>query len=207
MRRGLLASGAMLALAAGIASRGGATRTAPERSPTVVVVGGTAITKSDVQHWMTALSLSDARERSLRRDESPLQQTVSFLITSRWMIDEAHRRKLGVRAREVDQALEGQENAYTTRSEFTELLKESGRTIADLRFELEAELAFAALRRMLAPDEGKTTALSRRVRGGFLTRWTSRWKARTDCRAGYVVDSCQQHPGPVAIEYPISVDL
>ncbi len=123
------------------------------------------------------------------------------------MIDEAHRRKLGVTAREVEQALEGQENAYTTRSDFAALLKESGRTIADLRFELEAELAFTALRRMLAPDEGETTASSHRARGGFLTRWTSRWKAQTDCRAGYVVDSCRQHPGAVAIEYPISVDL
>lgn len=177
------------------------------RSPTVVVVGGTPITKADVQHWMTALSLSNARKRSLRSDESPLQQTVSFLITSRWMIDEAHRRKLGVTPGEVERALEGQENAYTSRSEFTALLKESGRTIADLRFELEAELAFAALRRMLAPDEGKTTASSQRVRHSFLARWTSRWKAQTDCRTGYVVDSCRQHPGPVAIEYPVSVDL
>jgi hypothetical protein len=197
----------MLALAAGIASCGGTTRTSTARSPTVVVVGGTAITKSDVQHWMNALSLSGARKRSLRSDELPLEQTVSFLITSRWMIDEAHRRKLGVTAGEVDRTLKGQENAYTSRSDFTGLLKESGRTVTDFRFELEAELAFAALRRTVAPEEGKTTTSSHRARGGFLTRWTSRWKAHTDCRAGYVVDSCRQHPGPVAIEYPVSVDL
>jgi hypothetical protein len=189
-----------------LASCGGARRTPTARSRTAVLVGGTAITKSDVRHWMNALSLSGARKRSLRRDETPLQQTVSFLITSRWMIDEAHRRKLGMTADEVERAVEEQENAYTSRSEFTALLKESGRTVADLRFELEAELAFAALQRMLAP-EGKLTKSSHGAREGFLARWTSRWKAQTDCRAGYVVDGCRQHPGPVAIEYPISVDL
>jgi SurA N-terminal domain len=177
------------------------------KSPTVVVAAGVTITKADVQHWMTALSLTGARERSPRSDESPRQQAVSFLITSHWMIDEAHRRKLGVTTGEVDQALEVQESAYTSRAEFTELLKESSRSVGDLRFELEAELAFTALRRMLARNEGQTTASSHRVRRGFLTQWMTRWKAQTDCRMDYVVDSCRQHPGPVAIEYPISVDL
>jgi hypothetical protein len=190
-----------------LVSCGGARRSPAAGSPTVAVVGGNVITKREVRHWMTALSLSGARKRSLRSDESPLQQTVSFLITSRWMIGEARQRKLGVEG-EVDSALRGQENAYTTRSEFTGLLKESGRTVADLRLELEAELAFAALRRMLASSgEDRATASIPRARERFLARWTSKWKALTDCRAGYVVDSCKQHPGSVTIEYPISVDL
>jgi hypothetical protein len=204
MRR-LLTNIVPLGVALGVLASCGSAPTT--RSPTVVVVGKTAITKLDVRHWMTALSLSGARERSLHSDEPPLQQAVSFLITSRWMIDEAHRRKLGATTGEVDEALEQQESAYTSRSEFTALLKESGRTVADLRLELEAELAFTALRRMLAPDEGQTTASSHRVRRAFLKQWTSRWKAQTECRAGYVVDSCRQYSGPVAIEYPVSVDL
>ena len=156
---------------------------------------------------MTALSLSGARQRSLRSGETPLQQTISFLITSRWMIDEAHRLKLGVTTADVDQALKEEEGGYTSRSELTALLKEAGRSTADLRFEVETELAFTALRRMLASKEGATTPLIRSARSAFLAQWTSRWKAQTDCRAGYVVDSCRQHPGRVAIEYPISVDL
>jgi SurA N-terminal domain len=203
----LLASVVLAAAVAVVASCGDARRTPAAKSPTAVVVAGTKITQATVQHWMHALSLSGARQRRLRNDESPRQRIVSFLITTRWMIDEAHRRGLGVTRADVDQALEQQENVYTAHSEFTDLLKESGRTVADLRLELEAELAFTALRRLLAPYLGKTTASSRRVLGEFLTSWTRRWKAQTDCRPGYIVDSCRQHPGPVAIEYPISVDL
>src|SRR3954470_3720732 len=103
----------LTSLAVVLTSCGGERRTRTSSSRTVVVVAGTAITKADVQHWMTALSLTGARERSLRSDESPLQQTVSFLITSRWMIEEAHQRELGLKADEVDEALRGQENAYT----------------------------------------------------------------------------------------------
>ncbi len=176
-------------------------------SPVVAVVGGAAITKSDVRHWMTALSLSAARERAPHISESPAQQALSFLITSHWLVDEAHRRELGVTAREVDRALEQQEGTYTTHSEFTDFLKSAGRIVSDLRFELEAALAFAALRRDLAQDEPKAPAPSRRALDGFLARWTGRWKAQTDCRVGYVVNGCRQHPGPVAIEYPISVNL
>ncbi len=145
----------------------------------MAVIGATAITKSAVQHWSTALSLINAHERSLHIDESPPQQALSFLIASHWLVDEARRRGLGVADREVDRAVEEQ----------------------------EAELAFAALRRALALDEGKAAASSRRLRDVFRAQWTSRWKAQTDCRAGYVIDSCRQHPGPVAIEYPLSVDL
>jgi hypothetical protein len=170
----------------------------------VVVVGGAAITKSTVRHWMTALSLSDARKRSLRHDEAPREQALSVLITSHWMIDEARRQGLGMTRRDVDRRLAEQEGAYTTRGEFTELLRETGRTVADLRFELEAELAFTALQQMLAREEPER---GRDARKAFLARWTSRWKARTDCRVGYIVDSCRQHAGPVAIEYPVSVDL
>jgi hypothetical protein len=160
-----------------------------------------------VQHWVTALSPSGARKRSLRRDESPHQQAVSFLITSYWLVDEAHRRELGVTDGDVARAPRGQEKAYTARSEFTNFLEEAGRTVAALRFELQAELAFAALAGMLVHQEREATAPSRQVRDKFLARWRRRRKAQTDCRVGYVVDKCKQHPGPVAIEYPVSVDL
>jgi hypothetical protein len=174
------------------------------RSPTVVVVGGATITKSAVQHWMTALSLSDARERSPHIDESPRQQALSFLITSHWLVDEARHRGLGVTAGEVGRALRAQEGAYATHSEFTDFLKATRRTVADLWFELEAELAFIALHRAL---ERKQADPRREARAEFLAEWISRWKAQTDCRAGYVVDGCRQHLGPVAIEYPISADF
>lgn len=184
------------------------------------MVGDRAITEAAIRHWTAALSLSDARERSPQDGETPRQQAVSFLITSSWLVGEAHRLKLGVSEREVSRAIMEQEHAYDTRSEFAAYLKSAGRVPADLRLELEADLAFAALRRMLAGRERnaslvrgeKRTHLAaevvrRRVLGRFLDAWTSRWKARTDCRVGYVVDSCRQHAGPVKVEYPLSVDL
>jgi PPIC-type PPIASE domain/SurA N-terminal domain len=298
----------------------------------VVVVDGATITKSTIEHWMAALLRTGLRALPAQEGQMLRRQTVSFLIASHWLIGEARKRRLGLSGRDVDEALKQQENSYSTRPEFIDYLKEAGKTVADLRFELE--LSFAALRRMLARLERRVTPsqiakyyknhiqryavgeirtfdivnhlteahalalkgeierdevdlaarsrqdhlerprrqlnapaigpgqlaieravfstplgaiggpvrlrnsssifkvtkiqlpthrplsavreeiegrlmemANRQVLTGFLKSWTSSWKARTSCSAGYVVDSCRQHAGPTRVEYPLSADL
>jgi hypothetical protein len=74
----------------------------------------------------------------------------------------------------------------------TKVQRPTHRPLSAVRGEIEERLAAEARRRMLAR---------------FLENWMRSWKARTDCRVGYVVDSCKQHAGPMKVEYPFSVDL
>lgn len=53
-------------------------------------------------------------------------------------------------------------------------------SFAHVRPQIVQELADEARRRALA---------------AFVEAWTSRWRARTDCRPGYVVQGCRQYPG------------
>jgi foldase protein PrsA len=48
--------------------------------------------------------------------------------------------------------------------------------------------AEASIKRWLATEQ------HRRVLAGFVRSWRRRWTARTDCRAGYVVQKCRQYP-------------
>lgn len=59
--------------------------------------------------------------------------------------------------------------------------------------------------RPIATVEGEiATRLSRERRRlallGFIRAYRSKWRAKTDCRAGYVVQKCAQYHGVVATE-------
>jgi foldase protein PrsA len=62
---------------------------------------------------------------------------------------------------------------------------------------------FAAVRGSL---EAELTARSRRAAiGAWKASYRAKWKARTDCRSGFVVPECRQYSGPVAAgEDPLS---
>jgi foldase protein PrsA len=47
-------------------------------------------------------------------------------------------------------------------------------------------------------EEARNRALA-----GFIAGWRRRWRARTDCRAGYVVQQCRQYHAHVSAEDPL----
>jgi foldase protein PrsA len=53
-----------------------------------------------------------------------------------------------------------------------------------------------SIRRQLT-SESRSQALA-----GFVKAWTAAWSAKTDCRAGYVVQKCRQYRGPEAADDP-----
>ncbi|HLM85436.1 MAG TPA: peptidylprolyl isomerase [Solirubrobacteraceae bacterium] len=72
--------------------------------------------------------------------------------------------------------------------EVTRALPASERTFAQVRGSIYHQLTEAARRRALTD---------------FIANWRARWRARTDCRPGYVVQKCRQHAGPAAPEDPL----
>jgi hypothetical protein len=58
--------------------------------------------------------------------------------------------------------------------------------------------SFAQVRRAISRQ--LATEQQRRALAAFIASWHSRWKARTDCYAGYVVARCRQYSGPESPE-------
>jgi hypothetical protein len=124
-------------------------------SARVVHVGDLAISKLTVDHW------TDVIERkggfSGRRGEpsgAPKQRALALLITSNWLIQEAARQGLPISEGAIHEALFEREREI---GEFSEWRHEVGQTIADVKFELKAELAAELLRAKLAKRAERIT--------------------------------------------------
>jgi len=119
-------------------------------SPAVVDISGTKIARAEVDHWAHVITLGNPRLSLGQLRGSPREKALQFLIAASWLIGAAGVSGHEVSAHAVDQALE--ERIASTpngRGEFRDRLSAKGQTIADVRLELEATLAAAAVRESL----------------------------------------------------------
>jgi PPIC-type PPIASE domain/SurA N-terminal domain len=143
-----LAVGALAALGA----CGGASK---ERG--VVRVGHESIAGATVRHWANVLARGGTFSgfRSQARGTAR-QKALALLISSSWLVGEAARQGLAVSDGAVDRALKEREQA-DGEAEFEEGLAASGQTKDDVKLELRAELATAAIRHELAGRAASVT--------------------------------------------------
>jgi foldase protein PrsA len=160
---------------------GGGAKTGETRLATVIHVGAAPIQNATIAHWMTVLSpqhvlplpphftacvsrqrvdkpsasKAELEHACLERYQAVRQEALSFLISSRWLTEEAAAQGAAVTPAEVQQRLERKRKSYSTEAEFKESLSAIARSVPDLRLELEAELAQEKLRRKLAAEEPK----------------------------------------------------
>ncbi len=134
---------AVLLLAAGVAGCGG---DSPSR--VAVRVGTVAIEKATVDHWTRAIALGSTVEGVGGRSSStPRQKALRFLISANWAIGAAAARGLGVSEGAVVHGLNTRIAAFPHgHGEFEEEISATGQTLADVKFEVKAALAAAALR-------------------------------------------------------------
>lgn len=111
-------------------------------SPVAARVGPTTISEATLDHWAAIAK----RERPVSQS-SARRQALEFLIFSDWLIEEASNRHLSPTSAQISQRLEATRTVLIDGSEssYIRKLKASGRTAADLRLEVETELAYEHL--------------------------------------------------------------
>jgi hypothetical protein len=138
---------AMLATVS-LAACGGGDRIAVS-DRTAIGVNGIAVATSTVDHWRRVFALGGPLAGPhLPESGAPRAQAVAFLISSRWLIGEVKRQGLAISRSESEKAL-ARQRKETGGSEFAEVLRAGGQTAADVKLELEAELAEKAIQQML----------------------------------------------------------
>lgn len=149
----------------------------------VARIGGAAITRPAFLHWMTVMTpqhvvpdppryaacvgrqharapqatVRGLRERCRQQYLALKQQVLDFLISSQWLIGEAADEGLAVSAQEVSQRFAERKASFASVAEFQESLKAIAQTLADVKLEIEAELAASKIRRRLGESEPKVT--------------------------------------------------
>jgi hypothetical protein len=136
----------------------------------VAVVGTQPITVSLYRHWEHIAHRSSPHDSARRRRSA----VMSFLIGDFWIIGEAQERGIRVSYKQVDRTLARQRRAAFPRErDFKRFLRQSGQTIADLKFRVRLDLLTAKLVPVID-----------------LGAFYSKWRAQTLCAVGFRVQDC-----------------
>lgn len=164
----------------------------------VVTVGRAPITKTTFEHWVAVTAAVSHAQANARTPSTALKNRVlGFLITSNWVLgeaahlgisvsdSEAHRRLVQVTAKQFPKA-----------SQLKRYLASIGETEADLLWRIEVELLESKISQRVTA--GRTAASEiHTLLSGFQRSFEARWRRRTSCRAGYVMEDCRQYKGPL----------
>jgi hypothetical protein len=168
----------------GLVACGGNSAASSAHSDAIAVqLGGRTIKASAVAHWIAVLAPQHVapippryaacivRQRSLARRSTGVThkqecrqqyqalatQALTFLISSQWLIGEAARQGMPVTEREVAARLAEKKNSFANVTEFQESLKAIAHSPADLKLEIQAELAEDKIRKRVIAQEPKST--------------------------------------------------
>jgi hypothetical protein len=118
----------------------------------VVRIGGTAIDRAEVDHWADAIERGSSVATALGKTSGmPQERALEFLISASWIAGEARAQGLSISSAAVDRGLQQKiAQAPNGRTEVLEELASTGQTLDDVKLEVKATLAVAALRHAVA---------------------------------------------------------
>ncbi len=162
----------------------------------VATVERTPVTKASFEHWVSvtaAVSHSKAHSKAARA--ALKNQVLGFLITSQWVFAEAAHLGIDVSEAEVRQRLHQiTVKKFPKVSQLKHYLASIGETEADLLMRVKVELLQAKIARHVTA--GKTASTEPHLLlSDFQRSFEARWRARTSCRAGYVMEDCHEYKG------------
>jgi foldase protein PrsA len=149
----------------------------------VVRVGPDIVTDAALAHWISVMAPRHvapdpprylsciARRKTLQPGSADAElkqacrqqyqqlkrQALELLISGNWLVGEAAEQGLKVSSGETDERLSAVERSFGGSAQFQESQKAISRTIADLKLEIDAQLAAEKIRRMLMHEEPKVT--------------------------------------------------
>jgi hypothetical protein len=123
---------------------------------------------------------------------------IGELLDDFWIRGQAAEMGIGVRPREVARAtVRIKREAFTNGAEYRRFLREAHLTRRDVREHVEVQLLAGRIQEKVVAgidgDAGMQKAFTK-----FVSEYEVRWKARTVCAPGYVIERCSNAPAPSA---------
>ena len=166
---------------AGPSKSGPAERRSGELPANVVArVAGEDITKQEAAHWIAAAR----KQGGCKSAKACREQAMQFLVSAEWLIQHARESKVVATDKEVDREYRKQKRkAFPNESEYREFLRESGRTEADLRFQVKLSVLTNKMQESIVGSGGAKTQQQRL--DAFVAQFQRRYKRQTTCRRKY----------------------
>jgi hypothetical protein len=158
----------------------------PPADALIACVGKSPVSGALLSHW-TAISQKGSGDDAPAGDVR--EQALLFLINGRWIEGEAAERGIKLPDRAVRRRLTRQKHAaFPDERAFRQFLEDSGMTRSDLKYRVRLDMLSERIRTDAA-GTGSARTQERRI-SRFLRGFGRKWKARTSCLPGYVVESC-----------------
>ena len=144
---------------------------APAPDRTLATVGTLVVPASQYKHWGKIEHKSEPHASSSARRKATMQ----FLLSSDWIRGEAAEQGIKVTSKQVDKEFaKSKHQAFKTEKAFQRFLKQTGQTVADIKYRTRIDMLSARIQKAGIPDDFET-----------------KWKSRTLCAADYTVtDYC-----------------
>jgi phosphatidylethanolamine-binding protein (PEBP) family uncharacterized protein len=160
---------------------------AASHAATVASVAGKPITKASYAHWLVV-------EQALGGDANAGHRALGFLLTTRWLLDEAAARGVAISAAEAKQRLsELKQQSFPKAGALQKFLAHAHESEGDLLTRVKVELLESRIAAQVAA--GQSGAQRKATLASFQRTFQNRWKARTRCAAGYVMEDCSEYHG------------
>ncbi len=164
--------------------------------PAVATVQQTPITKASFEHWVSVTaSLSHSKAHGKAADAALKNQVLGFLITSQWVLAEAAH--LGITASEAEvrrRLHQVTAKQFPKASQLEHYLAANGETEADLLMRVKGELLDTKIAQHVTA--GKTASTEPHLLlSDFQKSFETRWRAKTSCQPGYVMEDCREYKG------------
>jgi hypothetical protein len=128
------------------------------------------------RHWAGVAKRAEAKRTKAR---AVIEQVMSFLISSDWVIGEAQALKVQVSDVEVRRSFNLiRREQFPKEAEFTAFLRSTGQTIADLLFRVRVDLDSVRIQRQIIAGSHEGTDFG------------AKWRAQTYCSRAYAVPDC-----------------
>ncbi len=177
------------------AGAGAPTHGAHASGEPIATVNGSPIAKSAFEHWRAvtaALSNANGHSSTSASNQAVKNQALGFLISLQWVLDEASARGVNVSEAAVHTRLaEIQRKQFKSPGELQKYLTKAHETETDLQLRVKLELLEQAISQQVTAAK-HTAAEKRAALSSFQTAFQKKWKAKTSCHSGYVVEDCSE---------------
>jgi hypothetical protein len=155
----------------------------PADDALIACIGSEPMNGRLFSHWQV-IALNTALD-----EEVALDQTMRFLISAVWMTLEARERGVTVSDRAVRRKfLRDKRASFDSEAEFQRFLKETGFTVADLKYRERLDLLSNGVRNVVM-GRGSPRVQRHRL-NVFVRRFTAKWRAGTACLPAYAIPDC-----------------
>ncbi len=174
----------------------GASATQAAVGATVAAVERTPITKASFEHWMSVTAaISHSKTHTKAAHTALKNQVLGFLITSQWVLAEAAHLGLSVSEAEGRQRLhQVTAKQFPKASQLKHYLASIGETEADLLMRVKGELLESKIAQHVTASKTASTE-PHLLLSDFQKGFEARWRARTSCQSGYVMEDCREYKG------------